>query len=324
MNPLVSVIIPVYNGTNFLHEAINSALAQTFSDYEILVIDDGSTDKTWEIIKSYGNKVRGFHKDNGGVASALNLCIREMQGKYFTWLSHDDLWLPEKLEKQVAYMESHPQFNASYTDYYEINESGSILREVETPWYPKPQSIKELFGRMYIGGCTMMVERSCFDSVGLFNEKLKMTQDGEMWLRILNQFDIGRVPEKLIKERLHNQQGSQNIRSHQIEAQYMFSNMFEVLGLKSLFPEIVRSYSTLSGKVKGYIWLGDIMSRRRGWFDYADQQYFRAIKIYPSWNNPARIKILINQLFRFRNFSGHLTKQIWKRIILILQKYRGN
>ena len=116
MKPLVSVVIPVYNGTNFLKEAIESVFAQTFTDYEILVVDDGSTDGTWDLIQSYGPRVRGLHKENGGVASALNLGIREMRGTYFAWLSHDDLWLPEKLARQVELLKSNPQFRACYTD----------------------------------------------------------------------------------------------------------------------------------------------------------------------------------------------------------------
>ena len=89
-NPLVSIVIPVYNGSNFMREAIDSALAQTYPNIEILVVNDGSTDNTREIALSYGDKIRYFEKENGGVATALNLAIHEMKGEYFSWLSHDD------------------------------------------------------------------------------------------------------------------------------------------------------------------------------------------------------------------------------------------
>lgn len=95
--PVVSVIIPVYNGAKYLMEAIDSVLSQTFTDFELLVVDDGSTDETWGLIQSYGSRVRGFRKLNGGVASALNLGIRESRGKWIAWLSHDDAFLPKKL-----------------------------------------------------------------------------------------------------------------------------------------------------------------------------------------------------------------------------------
>ena len=102
-NPLVSIIIPVYNGSNFMREAIDSALAQTYNNIEIIVINDGSCDegKTRDIALSYGERIRYFEKENGGVSSALNLGLREMRGAYFSWLSHDDWYLPEKVEMEI-------------------------------------------------------------------------------------------------------------------------------------------------------------------------------------------------------------------------------
>ena len=103
--PLVSIVIPVYNGANFLREAIDSALAQTWPHCEILVVNDGSTDNgaTEDISLSYRARIRYFRKENGGVASALNLGIREMRGDFFSWLSHDDVYLPDKCRNQVEF-----------------------------------------------------------------------------------------------------------------------------------------------------------------------------------------------------------------------------
>ena len=101
--PKISVIIPVYNGQNYLREAIDSVFTQTYKNYEMIVVDDGSTDKTWEMIQSYGSHLYGIQKENGGVASALNCGIRHASGEYIAWLSHDDLFLPNKLERQVDY-----------------------------------------------------------------------------------------------------------------------------------------------------------------------------------------------------------------------------
>ncbi len=85
-NPLVSIIIPVYNGSNYVKEAIDSALAQTYKNIEVIVVNDGSTDNTEKIVKSYGDKIRYFYKENGGVASALNLAIENSKGEYISWL----------------------------------------------------------------------------------------------------------------------------------------------------------------------------------------------------------------------------------------------
>ena len=290
----MSVVIPVYNGTNYLCEAIDSALAQTYINYEVLVIDDGSTDGTWELIQNYGERVRGFRKPNGGAASALNLGIKEMHGRWFAWLSHDDLWLPEKLEKQVAFLEANPQFKACYTDYFVIDAKGNILQEVETPWYPRVQSMRVLFGRMYIGGCTMMVDRACFDRVGLFSEELKYTQDVEMWLRLLRQFDIGRLPEKLIKQRTHPGQGSVSVKpAHREETKNLYERIFREWGIAVIFPELSNSLNDPRTVARVHTWFGDTVAFHRGFFEVADIQYRKSRDVWPSWKNSATIKLVL-------------------------------
>ena len=118
-NSKVTIVIPVYNGSNYLAEAIDSALAQTYKNIEILVINDGSNDNgaTEKIAKSYGNKIRYFKKENGGVATALNLGIEKMSGEYFSWLSHDDLYYPEKIEKQIKFISNFGHRSVVYSDY---------------------------------------------------------------------------------------------------------------------------------------------------------------------------------------------------------------
>ena len=112
-NPLVSIIIPVYNGSNYLEESINSALGQTYNEIEVLVINDGSNDNdlTHNIAVSYQKKIRYFRKQNGGVASALNFGISKMEGDYFSWLSHDDIYKPEKIEKQILFISKNKKIN---------------------------------------------------------------------------------------------------------------------------------------------------------------------------------------------------------------------
>ena len=100
-NPLVSIVIPVYNGANYVSEAIESALKQTYKNIEVIVVNDGSTDNTEKIVKKYGDKIRYFYKENGGVASALNLGIKNMKGEYFSWLSHDNIYYSNKIEIQI-------------------------------------------------------------------------------------------------------------------------------------------------------------------------------------------------------------------------------
>jgi glycosyltransferase involved in cell wall biosynthesis len=293
--PKISVITPVFNGTNYLHQAIDSVLSQTYSNYELIVVDDGSTDQTWAVIQSYSSKVRGIRKENGGVASALNCGLQHATGEYIAWLSHDDLFLPDKLEQQVSFLQRFPQFKACYTDYYVIDPHGNVLKEVESPWYPREQAIRALFGQSYINGSTMLIERACFDRVGLFSEKLKYTQDGEMWLRLAAQFEIGRVPEKLGKLRSHPHQDSRNKQAHTAETQVMFRQMFDKLGVAGIFPELAESAHTPPVIAGAYLWLGDTMLMHRRWRTFAAEQYWQAITVWPSWRNPALRQFIINQ-----------------------------
>ena len=116
-HPKVSVIIPVYNGSNYLSDAINSALSQTYSNLEIIIVNDGSNDngKTKEIALSYGNKIKYIEKENGGVSSALNIGIKNMTGEYFSWLSHDDIYYPNKIEESIKFIKNDKQI--VYSDY---------------------------------------------------------------------------------------------------------------------------------------------------------------------------------------------------------------
>jgi len=293
----VSVIIPVYNGTKYLREAIDSVLSQTYENVELLVVDDGSTDETWALVQSYGSILRGIQKENGGVASALNFGIRHATGEYIAWLSHDDLFLPEKLERQIGFMKRFPRFRACYTDYYTIDERGTTLHEVETPWYPRQEAIRMLFGRAYMNGSTMLIDKSCFDRVGLFAEKLRYTQDTEMWLRMLRHFEIGRVPEKLGKWRAHSAQGSQSSTIHNREAQAMYREVFEAFGIGGLFPEWTEPGDSPKTKAKAYLWFGDTMAFHRGWYSFADEQYLRSMEIYPPVGNRVRMKRIMNRAF---------------------------
>jgi glycosyltransferase involved in cell wall biosynthesis len=314
-SPKISVIIPVFNGANYLREAIDSVLSQTYKNFEVIVVDDGSVDETWEIIQSYGPQLKGIHKANGGVASALNCGIQQATGKYIAWLSHDDLFLPNKLEHQMTFLQQFPQIKACYTDYYVIDTEGNIIAEIETPWYPREQAIRMLFVGGYVNGSTMVIERSCFDQVGLFSEKLRYTQDTEMWLRLSLQFEIGRVPEKLGKQRYHRAQGSRSIKIHRAESETMYRQVFEKLGIGGLFTELVKSANDPQMIARAYIRLGDVMATYHGGYAFADELYARAIALYPFWHNPARLKRFIN---RIRRISGPIRISVGQKVSKVL------
>lgn len=186
--PLVSIVIPVYNGADYLGEAIDSALKQSYSNCEILVVNDGSTDdgRTEQVALSYGDKIRYFSKENGKVSTALNLGIKEMRGEYFAWLSHDDLFYPDKIEKQVKVLQETGVHVAVASCNY-FMDNGTLIPVELTKFYDKHYLETSVFpvihGVIQFGG--VLLHRCVFEKYGLFREDLFTTQDYEFLFRIL-------------------------------------------------------------------------------------------------------------------------------------------
>ena len=209
--PKVSIVIPVYNGADYLSEAIDSALAQTYQNIEIVVVNDGSVDDgaTEKIALSYGNKVRYFFKVNGGVGSALNVAINNMSGEYFSWLSHDDLYYPDKVESQVqALAELKNLKTILYGDYAVFTNNPDVVSEKKLPSVPPVQFRYFLTVKNILHGCTLLVPKVAFEECGLFNEKLRTTQDYDLWFRLAKKYSFVHIPKLLVKARQHANQGS--------------------------------------------------------------------------------------------------------------------
>jgi len=210
-SPKVSIVIPVYNGSNYLRQAIESALLQTYSNIEVLVINDGSDDggETERIARSYGDRIRYFYKENGGVGSALNLGIERMTGEYFSWLSHDDRYYSDKVETQIAYLSGLEMKEVILYSGFDIIDSNSeVIGRSTFPSYESYKFLYEVLSHSFLNGCTVLVPKSCFDKVGVFNEALKTTQDYDLWVRLAKHFDFVNIPEILIQSRQHREQGS--------------------------------------------------------------------------------------------------------------------
>ena len=214
-NPLVSIIIPVYNGGNYMREAIDSALAQTYNNIEVLVINDGSKDNTDEIALSYGDKIRYFKKENGGVSSALNIGIKNMKGEYFSWLSHDDMYTPDKIEKSVLAIDYCKDENTLiYCASMSIDKDSKPLKINTSCGEKKHLSWQEaLMESLTIGaygGCNFLIPKKAFDKCGGFNESLRYIQDTVMWEKFfLNGFSLLKIPEVCVKYRIHGEQQTQ-------------------------------------------------------------------------------------------------------------------
>lgn len=188
--PKVSIIIPVYNGSDYLDKAIQSALNQSYQNVEIIVVNDGSNDggKTAEIARSYGDKIRYIEKENGGVSSALNLGIEAMTGEYFSWLSHDDEYRDEKIEKQVDALRAFKNNRMiALCDTEFIDEDSRVLDKTwgtpKSGVYSNEQALL-LMNKKSLSGISLLIPKAAFLECGEFDTSLRFTQDADMWKRI--------------------------------------------------------------------------------------------------------------------------------------------
>jgi glycosyltransferase involved in cell wall biosynthesis len=233
--PLVSIIIPVYNGSNYMRFAIDSALGQTYKNCEVLVINDGSNDggKTEEIALSYGNKIRYFSKENGGVATALNMGIDNMRGEYFSWLSHDDVYMPEKIEKQLEHIATLNKPEAIvYCGYYAINENSQITEKVDPALHYGIDklniSLFPLF-KDFVHGCSLLIHKSHFERVGKLDTSLATTQDYSLWYKMFRGVDVRYVPGCFVHSRIHSEQTSREVKNHYDNCDELWINMLSGL-----------------------------------------------------------------------------------------------
>ncbi len=213
--PKVSIVIPVYNGANYLSQAIDSALSQTWKNLEVIVVNDGSNDDgaTAAVARRYGDRIIYVEKENGGVSSALNEGIRRMSGEYFSWLSHDDLYLPNKIRHQMRLLRrcgDPRQIIAG--GYYIVDEALNPLGLMDFyQLYPRKKLETPLFPVFHcaVNGCTLLIHKSHFERVGLFDESLPTTQDYDMWFRMLREQRLHYIHAIDIVSRAHEKQTSQ-------------------------------------------------------------------------------------------------------------------
>lgn len=206
--PKVSVIIPVYNGSNYLSDSINSALAQDYPNIEVLVINDGSTDegKSEGVALSFGSRIKYFSKPNGGVSSALNLGIENMSGDYFSWLSHDDLFDPHRISRLIGSLSASEQEVVISNNWELVDDHLQHIRFV-TNFDPYVDALPYAFLLGCLtNGCSLLVPRSLFEKVGRFDENLRCVQDLDMFIRLSKVARFKHIPEVLTKIRVHRDQ----------------------------------------------------------------------------------------------------------------------
>ncbi len=270
--PKVSVIIPTYNRAKYIRESIDSVLAQTYQDYEIIVVDDGSTDNTKEIILSYGDKVRYFFQDHGNQPLALNFGATKARGEYIAFLDDDDLWVPNKLELQVNILDSKEEIGFVCSETYHMNESGETTHHWKRKDWNK-DTFESLYENNFICHCVVLVRKQLLDQVGGFDGTLITTQDYDLWLRLTKICKFEYINKPLARIRFHPNNKHKNRIQKLKDRVYVVSKPENMTHLNFIQKRarIAREYYSHAEYFKDL-----------GFWGLASWTYFRAIIIYPA------------------------------------------
>lgn len=242
--PLFSILVPTYNQAHYLPQALESLQAQTYAQWEALVVDDGSTDNTRQVMEQYAHRdkrIRAIHKPNGGVASALNEGLRHATGEWVCWLSSDDLFAPEKLAIHVQAMRDHQQclfFHSDFSLYYEDHGTLCLSSQEYHALIPERDDQVVQFLRVnYVNGISIAVHRSLFETVGYFSEYLRFGQDFDLWLRITTKFPLEFIDRLTCVTRIHRGQTTHTLPvAGEFESAVAALTLLNRYSFASLFP----------------------------------------------------------------------------------------
>lgn len=209
VDPLVSVIVPVYNGESYIVEAMESIYAQTYSRLEVIVVNDGSTDGSEEKLRPYRDRIRYIYKANGGIASAYNLGAQACTGDFVCFLEQDDMWLPTKVESQVKYLLEKPMMGMVFCRYFTMNEKDPAVQHQLSYLWPDEVSFEDLFimtleRSSIITFSSVLMRKESLGSLMPFDEQLRVSVDYDAWLRLSYKGKLGFMSVPLLKYRLHD------------------------------------------------------------------------------------------------------------------------
>ena len=239
--PEVSVVIPVYNREEYIGECLQSVFDQTLDDWNIWVVDDGSTDHTLEVVHSFDRaKVHVLQVEHGRQARARNAAIAHIDSEFVAFLDSDDVWLPNKLERQLPLFAGRPKVGLVCSDNYRFDAHGRhTLTTFQFKAPHRGRVLRELcLGPNFVVTSTVVARRECFNRVGLFDPSLTTSEDYHMWLRIAAQYEIDYVPDVLGGYRFHPAQSlkEDEMGNHLREASVLLS-------IEGLHPELIQSFS---------------------------------------------------------------------------------
>jgi glycosyltransferase involved in cell wall biosynthesis len=244
MNPLVSVIIPTYNSASYLPQALDSVFNQTFQDYEIIVVDDGSTDETEQVLVPYRELIKYIRKENRGPASARNVGIKHSKGDYIAFLDADDIWLPDKLQSQIGFMKKNPEIQVLFTDCAIFDHQGLIMPSIKERYkVASCVTFEELLTEHFVAMSSIIVKRSCLEEIGLFDETLIGAEDYNLYLRLARKFQFMYLDRVLVYHRKHEKSLSKCLE------QMRHDELANLDKIANLFPEMNIPKRKLAAKI---------------------------------------------------------------------------
>ena len=320
---LVSVIMPAYNAGHFISEAIESVLKQSYKDWDLTIVNDGSDDNTKVLIEryieKYNDKIKLIDKEkNEGTASGLNTLVDAVNGKYICWLSADDAYTPCMLEDSVKFLENNKEFDLVFSDYETMDENSDFLQN--SVFKKVIEELKD--GRQYqpyrhllvsgccIHGCTVMAKSSCFKTVGKFNQKYKYAQDYDMWLRMASLYNIGYIDKIHVKGREYSWQISKQ-GNNELDA---IDVLFDFIHNKEKFRDLYKKSgfyndneavcALVTGQLKEY-------KHRNKEFEYLIKKLFNDTTLEDFWKCDAG-KELHGIISKLKTKEWYLSEEVFK------------
>lgn len=282
--PRVSIIVPTFNCARYLGRALDSALSQIYRDYEILVVDDGSTDETRELVDRYGGKVRYFYQANGGLSSARNLALSKASGEFIAYLDADDMWYPQKLERQVAFLDRNRDCGLVHSDVTVIDEMDRVIylqvNKERGRKVPRGGCTRDLLRENHVLILTVLERRDCIERAGTFDERLKETQDYLHWMLLaMDGIPFGYISEPLAKYRWRRDSLSSSTRGTQEDLRRTFDILLSEKSLQLRCGQesvgIVRERLYVIERCLAYL------DRVEGQMDHARGRIFDLIREWP-------------------------------------------
>lgn len=254
---IISVIIPVYNGEKTIETTIQSILNQSFSDLELIIINDGSQDNTLELVEGIqDHRLKVFSYPNAGLSASRNRGIEHASGEYISFIDADDLWTPDKLEAQLKALQDNPKAGVAYSWTHYIDESGQFRRRGSYISATGNVYAKLLLVNFLESGSNLLIRRQVLAEIGKFDESLFAVEDWDMWLRLAARYDFICVPSPQILYRLSNNSMSANIFKQEAASLIVLERAFQQApeSLRYLKPySLANMYKYLAGKaLEGY------------------------------------------------------------------------